>query len=89
MDATSNDLSASAGFKISGFPAIKFKPAGSKTFIDYEGDRSLESLIEFVQTNAKNKLTQPKASTPESTASATSAATPVPEAESKHEHEEL
>lgn len=39
-----------------GFPTIKFKPAGSKEFIDYEGDRSLESLIEFVEANSKNKV---------------------------------
>ncbi|KAG9102339.1 protein disulfide-isomerase precursor [Ceratobasidium sp. 370] len=78
MDATTNDLPASAGFKISGFPAIKFKPAGTKTFIDYEGDRSIESLIEFVQTHAKNKLTQPevKPSSTESVAEPTPTASP-------------
>ncbi|CAE6435792.1 hypothetical protein ACGC1H_000829 [Rhizoctonia solani] len=89
MDATTNDLPASAGFKIAGFPAIKFKPAGSKTFIDYEGDRSLESLTEFIHTHAKNNLTQPKPSASETatetTATATSEATPV----AGHEHEEL
>ncbi|CAE7137270.1 unnamed protein product [Rhizoctonia solani] len=97
MDATANDLPASAGFKIAGFPAIKFKPAGSKTFVDYEGDRSLESLTEFIQTNAKNKITQPKPVVSESetaseTATATEAATPTAEATpaATHEaHEEL
>lgn len=91
MDSTTNDLPKSAGFKISGFPTIKFKPAGTKEFIDYEGDRSLESLIEFVQTHSKNKISQPSTATPDSTA-AEPAATPAstPEAHAHdHEHEEL
>jgi protein disulfide-isomerase A1 len=98
MDATTNDLPASVDFKISGFPTIKFKPAGTKTFIDYEGDRSLESLIEFVQTNAKNKLTQPKVapSSTESVAEPTPTASPaaqepeqVPEKAPEPAHVEL
>ncbi|KAG8681750.1 protein disulfide-isomerase precursor [Ceratobasidium sp. 395] len=96
MDATTNDLPPSAGFKISGFPTLKFKPAGSKTFVDYEGDRSLESLIEFVQTNAKNKVSQPEvpAAPTESVADPTPEATPASteaakEAEHAHDHEEL
>lgn len=92
MDSTTNDLPASAGFKIAGFPTIKFKPAGSKTFVDYEGDRSIESLTEFIHTNAKNNISQPKPAASESeTASAT--ATPTPEATpspgATHDHEEL
>jgi len=59
MDATENDVPVSAGFSISGFPTIKFKPAGSRDFIEYEGDRSLESLIEFVEEKAKNSLVLP------------------------------
>jgi protein disulfide-isomerase A1 len=56
MDATANDVPPSVGFQVSGFPTIKFKPAGTGDFIDYEGDRSLESLIEFVTKHAKNPL---------------------------------
>jgi protein disulfide-isomerase A1 len=56
MDATENDLPPSAPFQIAGFPTIKFKKAGTHDFIEYEGDRSLESLIAFVQENAVNKL---------------------------------
>ena len=56
MDATANDVPPSVGFQVSGFPTIKFKPAGTHTFIDYDGDRSLESLVEFVTKNAKNPL---------------------------------
>lgn len=39
---------------------MKFKPAGSKEYIDYEGDRSLESLVAFVEANAKNSLEIPE-----------------------------
>jgi protein disulfide-isomerase A1 len=56
MEAQENDLPASVPFRVSGFPTLKFKQAGSKEFIDYDGDRSLESLIEFVEANAKNSL---------------------------------
>jgi protein disulfide-isomerase A1 len=54
MDATLNDIPPSAPFKVQGFPTLKFKQAGSLDFIDYNGDRSLESLIEFVETNKKS-----------------------------------
>ncbi|KAF8319531.1 uncharacterized protein EI90DRAFT_3254769 [Cantharellus anzutake] len=44
-------------------PTLKFKPAGSREFFDYDGDRSLESLIEFIESKAKNDLTKPVAKT--------------------------
>lgn len=70
FDATENDIPASAGFRVQGFPTIKFKPAGAKEWIEYDGsflldsrsrrwsdsiagDRSLDSLIEFVESNSK------------------------------------
>ena len=56
MEATENDLPPSVNFKVAGFPTLKFKQAGSREFIDYDGDRSLESLIAFVEENAKNSL---------------------------------
>jgi len=56
MEAQENDLPASVPFRISGFPTLKLKPAGTREFIDYEGDRSLESLIAFVEEHAKNSL---------------------------------
>ena len=56
MEAQENDLPSSVPFRVSGYPTLKFKPAGSKEFMDYDGDRSLESLIEFVEANAKNSL---------------------------------
>ncbi|GJJ07568.1 hypothetical protein Clacol_001771 [Clathrus columnatus] len=87
MDATENDIPPSAGFHVSGFPSIKFKAAGTTEFIDYNGDRSLESLIEFVEANAKNSLEKPSAThTPEE-------ATPEPTSETvetpTHGHDEL
>lgn len=63
MEAQENDLPASIPFRVSGFPTLKFKQAGSKEFIDYDGDRSLESLVAFVEENAKNPLV-PKATQP-------------------------
>ncbi|OBZ70429.1 Protein disulfide-isomerase [Grifola frondosa] len=56
MEATENDLPPSVPFRISGFPTLKFKKAGTSDFIDYDGDRSLESLIAFVEENAENPL---------------------------------
>lgn len=59
MEAAENDIPPSAGFGVSGFPTIKFKKAGSREFIDYNGDRSLEHFIAFVHENAKNPLDIP------------------------------
>jgi protein disulfide-isomerase A1 len=56
MESTENDLPASAPFRISGFPTLKFKPAGSREFLEYEGDRELESLVAYVEEHAKNSL---------------------------------
>ncbi|CED84486.1 Protein disulfide isomerase (prolyl 4-hydroxylase beta subunit) [Phaffia rhodozyma] len=57
FDATENDLPPSEPFKLTGFPTLKFKPAGSSEYVDYQGDRSLESLIEFVQEHSQSDLT--------------------------------
>ncbi|WVQ82536.1 protein disulfide-isomerase domain [Cryptococcus sp. DSM 104549] len=54
MDATENDVPPSAPFRVQGFPTLKFRPAGSSEFIDYNGDRSLDSLVEFVETNKRS-----------------------------------
>ncbi|ODN90261.1 protein disulfide-isomerase domain [Cryptococcus wingfieldii CBS 7118] len=51
MDATENDIPPAAPFRVQGFPTIKFRPAGSSEFIEYAGDRSLDSLVEFVEEN--------------------------------------
>lgn len=49
MDATENDIPPQAPFRVQGFPTLKFRPAGSSDFVDYSGDRSLESLVEFIE----------------------------------------
>lgn len=54
MDATENDIPPQAPFRVQGFPTLKFRPAGSAEFIDYNGDRSLESLIEFIEANKQS-----------------------------------
>ncbi|KAJ7129623.1 thioredoxin-like protein [Mycena epipterygia] len=59
MEAQENDLPPSVGFTISGFPTIKFKKAGTREFIDYEGDRSYESLVAFLEEHAVNSLEFP------------------------------
>jgi len=78
FDATENDIPASAGFKVQGFPTIskhplvfserrtladhltrglvEFKAAGSKEWVSYEGDRSLDSFVEFLESNATNDI---------------------------------
>ena len=77
MDATANDIPPSAPFRVSGFPTIKFKPAGSREFIDYEGDRSLENMIEFIDTHAKNKWTLPEPTSSSAAPEATEATAEV------------
>ncbi|KAJ7179096.1 thioredoxin-like protein [Mycena filopes] len=59
MEAQENDLPPSAPFSISGFPTLKFKKAGTREFIDYEGDRSYESLVAFLEEHAVNRLDLP------------------------------
>lgn len=56
MDATENDMPPSVPFRVQSFPTLKFKQAGSREFLDFNGDRSLESLIEFVEEKSKNSL---------------------------------
>ncbi|CAG8674053.1 11943_t:CDS:2, partial [Ambispora gerdemannii] len=67
MDATLNDLPAGVPFKISGFPTIKlFKAGENNDIVDYQGDRTFESFIKFLDANAFNKVevnvTSPSAS---------------------------
>jgi protein disulfide-isomerase A1 len=52
MDATANDLPSDSPFQISGFPTLKLFQAKTGKVINYEGDRSLASLISFVKANA-------------------------------------
>lgn len=58
MDATENDIPPTAPFKVQGFPTLKFRPAGSEEWVDYQGDRSLESLVEFIEANRKGEAVE-------------------------------
>ncbi|TIA90668.1 hypothetical protein E3P99_01453 [Wallemia hederae] len=51
LDATANDIPPSTKFSITSFPTLKMQPAGTKEWIDYEGDRSPEDLREFIKNN--------------------------------------
>jgi len=55
LDATANDLPADVPFQIQGFPTIKLRKAGTSEYVDYEGDRSKEDLVKFINENAVNK----------------------------------
>jgi protein disulfide-isomerase A1 len=92
MDATENDLPPSAPFRVAGFPTIKFKPAGGRDFVDYDGDRSLESLIAFVEEHAKNSIEVQEAPQTVSSETATETATTETAEATKvaaDEHDEL
>ncbi|KAI8597129.1 thioredoxin-like protein [Dissophora ornata] len=56
FDATANDLPADAPFQIQGFPTIKLRKAGSTEYVDYNGNRSEEDLIKFINENSVNKV---------------------------------
>jgi len=49
MDATANFVDSAYG--VQGFPTLKFFPAGSNDVLDYEGDRTEEDFVEFINTN--------------------------------------
>ena len=59
MEAPENDLPPSVPFRVASFPTLKLKLAGSNEWVDYEGDRSLESLIAFVDEHAKIPVKAP------------------------------
>lgn len=52
MDGTENDIPPSGGFSVEGFPTLKLFKANSNEMVDYEGDRSMDSLFEFLKENA-------------------------------------
>lgn len=50
MDATANEL---ADLKIQGFPTLKLFPKDSDKAVDYNGERTLEAFVKFVESNGK------------------------------------
>ena len=53
FDGTANDIPPQHGFQVMGFPTVKLFRADGE-IVDYEGDRSLADLFQFVKTNAVN-----------------------------------
>ncbi|KAI7906684.1 thioredoxin-like protein [Cokeromyces recurvatus] len=48
MDGTLNDVPLSAGFSIKAYPTIKFFKANTNEIIDYDGERTLHDLVNFL-----------------------------------------
>jgi protein disulfide-isomerase A1 len=56
MDATENDIPSASPFKqIQGFPTLVLFKSGGNEFVPYEGARTLDALIAFMETNSNNK----------------------------------
>jgi protein disulfide-isomerase A1 len=89
MDSTENDLPPKAKFQIAGFPTIKLFKAVDNEIVDYSGDRSYDSIVEFLDKNAHNKVGL-ETSTPEPSPSKEPAPTTTAVKEDKEgKHEEL
>ncbi|KAI8057265.1 thioredoxin-like domain-containing protein [Syncephalis plumigaleata] len=56
MDATANDVPPSANFTVEGFPTIKLIKAETNEVVEYEGDRSEDSFIEFLDKHSHHKV---------------------------------
>ncbi|GBC08909.1 hypothetical protein RclHR1_08490003 [Rhizophagus clarus] len=87
MDSTENDLPPKAKFQVAGFPTIKLFKAVDNEIVDYSGDRSYESLVEFLDKNAHNKVNL-ESSTPEPSSSKEPAPTTTA-AQEDRKHEDL
>ncbi|WFC97901.1 protein disulfide-isomerase [Malassezia yamatoensis] len=58
MDGTANDVPPQADITLQGFPTLLLKPAGKgeRKFVEYAGDRSFDSLAEFVASKGTHKV---------------------------------
>lgn len=50
MDATLNEVE---GIRVTGFPTLKWFPKDSDEIVEYSGDRSLEALKKFIESDGK------------------------------------
>lgn len=57
FDGDSNNLPENAGYTIQGFPTLKFFKAGDKKVIDFNGERTLPALVQFIKDNASVPVT--------------------------------
>jgi protein disulfide-isomerase A1 len=65
MDGTLNDIPPSGSFQVAGFPTLKLFKAGSNEMVDYDGDRTLDSLVDFIKTKTVNGKSVKLASSPD------------------------
>ncbi|KAJ2779156.1 protein disulfide-isomerase precursor [Coemansia interrupta] len=62
MDAIANDIpSSDPALQIQGFPTIVLIRGDDNSVVEYHGNRSVESFIEFLEENAANSITYDKA----------------------------
>ena len=71
LDATANDLPDDT-FEVKGYPTLYFRSASGK-IESYEGDRTKEDIIEFIQKN-KDSATSATSATPATPATEESSA---------------
>jgi len=57
LDSTANELE---DIKVQSFPTIKLFPKGSDEVIDYQGERTLEALTRFIDSNGKDAGKMPE-----------------------------
>lgn len=55
MDGIDNDIPPEGGFQVQGFPTLKFFKAETNEMIDYNGDRSYEDLVRFINEQVTDK----------------------------------
>ncbi|KAI8874605.1 thioredoxin-domain-containing protein [Backusella circina FSU 941] len=55
MDGTENDIPEEGGFQVEGFPTLKYFKGGEA--IDYDGDRSFDDLVKFLNEHNSKGVT--------------------------------
>lgn len=67
QDATTNDVPSDT-FDVKGFPTMYFRSSSGK-LSEYDGDRTKEDIIKFIETNRGDKPSQSTSTETESTKS--------------------
>ncbi|CAE7262187.1 pdi-2 [Symbiodinium sp. KB8] len=57
VDATANEVDH-PGVNVQGFPTLYFFPAGSNTPVTFDGDRTADGIIEFINKNAASDISK-------------------------------
>lgn len=58
LDHSTNDIPEEAGFRLAALPTLVFYKAVTNELSHYDGDRSLQSLIDFINEQKSSKSTQ-------------------------------